>query len=198
MDEETKAHVFEPFFTTKEVGKGSGLGLAMVYGIVKQSNGLVWLDSQPGIGTTFKIYLPRIREGTSDETAEVVPGIDEEGRETILLAEDNEGLREVIGEYLTSKGYKVLLARDGIEALQIAETRKEPIHLLLSDVVMPRMRGPELVRRLSGSHAEAKAMYMSGHADLAIEGTSLQKAMVVTKPVDLTALARKIRQALQG
>ena len=170
MDEETKAHVFEPFFTTKEVGKGSGLGLAMVYGIVEQSNGLVWLDSQPGIGTTFKIYLPRIREGTSDETAEVVPGIDEEGRETILLAEDNEGLREVIGEYLTSKGYQVLLARDGIEALQIAETRKEPIHLLLSDVVMPRMRGPELVRRLSGIHAEAKAMYMSGHADLAIEG----------------------------
>jgi len=198
MDEETKAHVFEPFFTTKEVGKGSGLGLAMVYGIVKQSNGLVWLDSQPGIGTTFKIYLPRIREGTSDETAEVVPGIDEEGRETILLAEDNEGLREVIGEYLTSKGYKVLLARDGIEALQIAETRKEPSHLLLSDVVMPRMRGPELARRLSGIHAEAKAMYMSGRADLAIEGTSLQKAMVVTKPVDLTALARKIRQALQG
>jgi len=79
MDEETKAHVFEPFFTTKEVGKGSGLGLAMVYGIVEQSNGLVWLDSQPGIGTTFKIYLPRIREGTSDETAEVVPRIDEEG-----------------------------------------------------------------------------------------------------------------------
>jgi len=198
MDEETKAHVFEPFFTTKEVGKGSGLGLPMVYGIVKQSNGFVWLDSQLGIGTTFKIYLPRICEGTSDQTAEVVLGIAEEGRETILLAEDNEPLREVIGEYLTSKGYEVLLAKDGMEALQIAETRKEPIHLLLSDVVMPRMRGPELVRRLSGTHAEAKAMYMSGYADLAIEGRGLQDAIVVTKPVDLTALARKIRQALQG
>jgi PAS domain S-box-containing protein len=198
MDEETKAHAFEPFFTTKEVGKGSGLGLPMVYGIVKQSNGFLWLDSQLGTGTTFKIYLPRIREGTSDQMAEAFPGIAEEGHETVLVAEDNESLREVIGEYLTSKGYKVLLAKDGIEALQIAETRKEPIHLLLSDVVMPRMRGPELVRRLSGIHAEAKAMYMSGYADLAIEGRSLQHAIVVTKPVDLTALARKIRQALEG
>ncbi len=196
MDEETKAHVFEPFFTTKEVGKGSGLGLPMVYGMVKQSNGFIWLDSQLGIGTSFKIYLPRIRDGASDQTAEVIPGIDEEGHETILLAEDNESLREVIAEYLTSKGYEVLLAKDGIEALQIAETRKEPIHLLLSDIVMPRMRGPELVRRLSGIHTEARAMYMSGYADLAIEGKSLRDAIVVAKPVDLAALARKIRQAL--
>jgi len=198
MDEETKAHVFEPFFTTKEVGKGSGLGLPMVYGIIKQSNGFMWLDSQLGTGTTFKIYLPRVREVASDQIAETVPGIAEEGRETILLAEDNESLREVIGEYLTSRGYEVLLAKDGTEALQIAETRKEPIHLLLSDIVMPRMRGPELVRRLSRIHAEAKAMYMSGYADFAIEGRSLQDAIVVTKPVDLAVLARKIRQALQA
>src|SRR5882762_8333510 len=196
MDEETKARVFEPFFTTKDVGKGSGLGLAMVYGIVKQSNGFVWVYSELGIGTTFKIYLPKVREAGADRTAPMVSESSGEGTETILLVEDKESLREVIGEYLTSKGYQVLLAKDGIVALQLASTWRQPIHLLLTDVVMPRMRGPEVVRKVSGIHSETKAMYMSGYADLSLEGGSLEEAVLIAKPINLTALARKIRQVL--
>ncbi len=196
MNDEVKSHVFEPFFTTKEVGKGSGLGLAMVYGIIKQSNGFIWVDTALGVGTTFTVYLPLVRADCGDQADEVLTDRSEEGNETILLAEDKESLREVIGEYLTAKGYEVLLAKDGIAALQIAEARAQPIHLLLTDVVMPRMRGPELVRKLCGIHSESKAIYMSGYADLTNEAGSLQGVTIVAKPVDLTALARKIRQTL--
>jgi two-component system cell cycle sensor histidine kinase/response regulator CckA len=200
MDAETQAHVFEPFFTTKEKGKGTGLGLATVYGVVKQSGGYVWVYSEPGRGTSFKIYLPRIeetavpasRDGKSDMQ------IPERGSETILLVEDEKGVRELAREYLASSGYTVIEAEDGHTALELAAMHVGPIHLLLTDVVMPGISGRELAERVSQIRPGIKIIYMSGYTDQAVvhHGILQNDAVLLQKPFTLMTLAGKLREIL--
>jgi len=198
MDEETKARIFEPFFTTKEQGKGTGLGLATVYGIVKQSGGFIWLYSEPGHGTTFKIYLPRV-EGAADAltppvgTAEVP-----RGTETVLIVEDEEAVRALAKTALTRKGYRVLEAANGGEALLRCESEQAPIHLLVTDVVMPGLGGAGLAQRLAPLRPDMKVLFISGYADRAAarHGTIQPGAAYLEKPFSLEALARKVREVL--
>jgi len=198
MSEETKARIFEPFFTTKVVGKGTGLGLATVYGIVKQHRGFVWVYSEVGLGTCFKIYLPRLR---AEEPIEAPVGdsfatITRNGSETILLVEDQPALLEVMGEYLASKGYEILKAPDGDTALRLVGAHDGPIQLLLTDVVMPGIYGPELAGRLTKLRPGVKTIFMSGYSEMNLAG--VESAFVVQKPIDLNLLDRRIRQVLGG
>ena len=198
MDAETLTHVFEPFFTTKEKGKGTGLGLATVYGIVKQSAGYIWVYSEPGRGSTFKIYLPRVEEpGREAEPAKAGSEL-AKGSETVLVVEDEEGVRSLVCETLESHGYKVLEARGADDALSIFEQYAEPIHLLLTDVVMPQMGGKELAKRLSSVHPETKVLYMSGYTDNAIvrHGVLEGGTPFLQKPFVPQTLVRKVRQVL--
>jgi two-component system cell cycle sensor histidine kinase/response regulator CckA len=195
-----QAHMFEPFFTTKEPGKGTGLGLATVYGIIKQSGGSVSVQSELGHGTTFMIWLPRVEnpaplEGPSRGSAEL-----RAGRETILLVEDEDGVRELAREVLLAHGYTVIEARDGESALRIVEDRRERLHLLLTDVVMPKMGGPELVRRVIGRHPDVKVLYMSGYPDDALgeQGVLEPGAVLLQKPFTPQGMADKVRQVLDG
>ncbi len=164
MDAETQSHIFEPFFTTKEKGKGTGLGLATVYGIVKQSDGNIYVYSEPGVGTTFKIYLPRA-EGEEGRPHLNPPVPATVGMKTILLAEDEDGVRTLARKVLEARGYQVLEAREGKEALDLAEKYQGPIHLLLTDVVMPGMRGRQLSDRVMELRPDIKVIYMSGYTD---------------------------------
>ena len=167
MTPEVRERIFEPFFTTKEKGKGTGLGLSTVYGIVKQSGGNVWVYSEPGQGTTFKIYLPQVDEPLEELREEVVKEVSR-GHETILLVEDEDVVRKLAVRVLKRQGYKVLEAPDGGKAFMLCEAYKEPIHLILTDVVMPGMSGRKLVDRLKVIHPEMKVLYMSGYTDNAI------------------------------
>ncbi len=200
MDAETQVHIFEPFFTTKEKGKGTGLGLATVYGVVKQSGGYVWLYSEVGQGTTFKIYLPRVEEPA--ETVQSVRGPAEtpQGFETILLAEDEREVRDVAREFLELTGYTVLEAKDGAEAIEMANRHPGPIHLLVTDMVMPGMGGRELAARLAGARPEIKVIYMSGYTEYATvrQGELEQNAVLLTKPFTRGILARTVREVLHG
>ncbi len=197
MDAETQSHIFEPFFTTKEKGKGTGLGLSTVYGIVKQSGGYVWVYSEQGRGTTFKVYLPLAEEAEAARQPEAALAGDSQGLETVLLVEDEEGVRRVAREFLEIRGYSVLEARDGDEALQTAHSHMGPIHLLLTDVVMPGMNGRELWQRLSW-RPEMKVLFMSGYPENAIirNGTLEAGAQYLQKPFTLSALTHKVRQVL--
>lgn len=200
MDEETRRHIFEPFFTTKGLGKGTGLGLATVYGIVKQSEGNIWVYSEPGKGTTFKVYLPRVDADAEEYTrADALVALPR-GTETILLVEDDETVRELAQEVLEICGYRVLKAGSGKAALAICKQQTEPIHLLLTDVVMPEVSGPELAAQLLSLYPESPVLYMSGHTEDAIvhhgvldEGTNL-----LQKPFSPAALAAKVRQVLDS
>lgn len=198
MDPETKARIFEPFFTTKEVGKGTGLGLATVYGIVKQSGGFIWVESEKGKGTTFEIYLPSCQkqtvDGKGDETAKYVPG----GSETILLVEDETGVRELASEFLKAGGYSVLEARDGSEGLQLAANHAGRIHLLLSDMVMPRMSGAELAAQLCRARPNLRVIFMTGYSEFSEKnGEKLPgEASVLQKPFSKTTLLEKVREVL--
>jgi signal transduction histidine kinase/CheY-like chemotaxis protein len=165
MDAKTKARIFEPFFTTKEMGKGTGLGLATVYGVVKQSGGYIWVDSDPGKGTSFKIFLPETREVVSATSRENHMDSRPPGVGTVLLAEDEEALRDLASQFLRANGYSVLVAKDGLHALEIAEQRWNSIDVLVTDVVMPRMKGTDLARKLKQYHPELKIVYMSGYLD---------------------------------
>ncbi len=198
MSEETKARIFEPFFTTKEVGRGTGLGLATVYGIVKQHRGFIWVYSEVGLGTSFKIYLPNWRGAELHEvrTPERVIPRPPFGNETILIVEDQPALLNVMSEYLASMGYKVLKAQDGNSALDVATTHAAAIQLLLTDVVMPGMRGPELATKLAKLHSGVRTIFMSGYSEMNLGG--IESAIVVHKPIDLGVLAHKIQLLLAG
>ena len=201
MDEATSQRIFEPFFTTKGLGKGTGLGLSTVYGIVKQSGGYIWVYSEPGRGSTFKIYLPQVRVGVpasidqSPEPTEL-PG----GAETILLVEDDDGVRLLVRITLERLGYRVLEAGNPKEAMQLAGELSVPIHLLLSDVIMPESEGLPLFERLSAVQPGIRVLYMSGYTDDAIvrHGVLAEGTPFLQKPFTSLALARKIRTVLQS
>jgi PAS domain S-box-containing protein len=198
MDAETQAHVFEPFFTTKELGRGTGLGLSTVYGIVKQSGGHIAVYSEVGQGTTFKVYLPRVQEAVAAVSEAKPLAMDLHGSETILVVEDEDMLREIIGRSLKIYGYSVLKARHGGEALLLCERHPEPIHLMLTDVVMPNMNGRELADRLAPLRPDMKVLYMSGYTDNAIvhHGVLETDIFFVQKPFRTKKLIEKIREIL--
>jgi PAS domain S-box-containing protein len=198
MDKETVSRIFEPFFTTKEHGSGSGLGLATVYGIVRHGGGHIWVYSEPGRGTTFKIYLPR-EAGTAEQTLLAGERADAtNGSETILLVEDSKLLAKVTRDFLASSGYRVLVAAEASEALHIAGEFAGRIHLLLTDVVMPHMNGRELSEELLKLRPEVKVLFMSGHTAGVISQNALlaEDVAFIEKPFTQEALARKIRQLL--
>jgi len=200
MDAETRAHLFEPFFTTKEKGKGTGLGLSTVYGIVKQSGGSIIVESAPDRGTTFRIYFPRVEQEISGAEASVEVIDPARGRETILLVEDEPAVRGLVHETLRLHGYTVLEARHGIEALLTSAKYVGPIHLLLTDVVMPQMSGPEVAEKILTVRPGIKVLYMSGYPDHPVfdqGGMSCQTGFL-PKPFSPPVLAQKVREVLDS
>jgi PAS domain S-box-containing protein len=200
MDAETRSHLFEPFFTTKEKGKGTGLGLSTVYGIVKQSGGSITVESAPGRGTTFRIYFPRVEQEVSALGGAVDAAGSIRGRETILLVEDEPAVRGLVHETLRLHGYTVLEARHGIEALLTSAKYGGPIHLLLTDVVMPQMSGPEVAEKLLSVRPEIKVLYMSGYPDHPVfdrGGVSIETGFL-PKPFSPHVLVQKVREVLTG
>ncbi|HEV2299416.1 MAG TPA: PAS domain S-box protein [Candidatus Acidoferrales bacterium] len=199
MDAETQAHIFEPFFTTKEKGKGTGLGLATVYGIVKQSGGYIWVYSELGKGTTFKVYLPHVCESEEPALPRLEPKTPQLGTETILLVEDEKGVRELAREYLEQAGYTVLEAENAQQALQIAEMHRGSIELLFTDVVMAGMSGRHLAAEMQKMLPAIKVLYMSGYTDEAIvhHGILGRDVSLLQKPFTLNSLALKVRETLE-
>jgi two-component system, cell cycle sensor histidine kinase and response regulator CckA len=198
MDENTLSRIFEPYFTTKEMGKGTGLGLAAVYGIVDQTAGHIWVDSKPGHGTTFEIYLPRVEEAAAPEEPAKVSYEALRGSETILLVEDSEALREMTCAFLRMQGYTVIEATNGVEAVEAIQQYKAPIHLMLTDVVMPGINGPELAKRAATLCPDMKVLYASGYARDLLEacGASAPDIPLLEKPFNFDSLAQEIRELL--
>jgi PAS domain S-box-containing protein len=199
MDSATRARIFEPFFSTKEQGKGTGLGLSTVFGIVRQSGGGVWVYSEPGHGTTFKVYLPRI-DAELDTPEQALANVQLDGTETILLVEDEPAVREVARRILERHGYRVLVAASPGDALQLCKTHREVIHLLVTDVVMPRLSGPELARQLLLGRPALRVLYVSGYTDGSIESHGVLEPGVsfLQKPFSSDSLANKVRSVLNG
>ncbi len=199
MDAETQSHIFEPFFTTKEQGKGTGLGLATVFGIVKHSGGQIFVTSDPGIGTTFKVHFPAVEakpKATPTKEEEIPVG----GSGTILLVEDEAGVRDSAAEYLSESGYTVLKAGKGTEALAIAETYESAIDLLLTDLVMPQMSGIELAKRITEMRPHVKTIFMSGYSNnlLSAQQMADPNHVLLRKPFRLSALGKRVRETLTG
>jgi CheY-like chemotaxis protein len=203
MDADTRTRAFEPFFTTKERGKGTGLGLATVYGIVKQSGGYVWVYSEPGIGTTFKIYLPRVAGPAEPPTvapAAPVSHAEVRGTETILVVEDQDEVRELIRKMLESRGYRVLSAPNGPDAVATAALHPGTIDLLVTDVVMPGMSGPEVARLLAVTCKGIRVLFLSGYTSDAMVRRGLLEsgAQFLQKPFSPGDLARRVRDVLDA
>jgi len=199
MDRQTKARIFEPFFTTKELGKGTGLGLATVYGVIKQSGGWIWVESEPGKGTRFEVYLPCTRRTEEPlATPTKIPLAASRG-ETILIAEDEDAVRELASRFLKAAGYTVLSARSGAEALESAKRWSKPIHLLLTDMVMAYMRGPDLAALLRRLYPGVKTVYMSGYQDYGAKDGGFEKGcLYLQKPFSRDTLLDVIAQALKA
>jgi two-component system, cell cycle sensor histidine kinase and response regulator CckA len=200
MDAATLSHIFEPFFTTKERGKGTGLGLATVYGIVKQSNGYTGVDSSPGNGTTFQIYLPRDAGKSVVEEPEYYSPDKLRGSETILLVEDSEPLRKLVKTFLDSAGYCVFSADSGEAALEVSTSIGRPLDMLLTDVVMPGMNGRVLAEHLLPRQAGMKVLYMSGYTDSFIAGHGVLDpgTHLLHKPFTEEVFLRKVREVLDS
>jgi CheY-like chemotaxis protein len=198
MDAQTRDHIFEPFFTTKDKGKGTGLGLATVYGIVKQSGGNIWVYSERGHGTTFKIYLPRVTSSPAVPEPLLVRASPPQGSETILLVEDEDSIRSLVLSILQAHGYTVLAAGCPLDALEISKKFEKPIHLLFTDVVMPQMSGREMAEQISAVRPDTKVLYMSGYTDQAIahHGVLQPGVPFLQKPFTPEALAQKVRDVL--
>ena len=197
MDERTLARIFDPFFTTKAAGAGTGLGLATVYGIVKQSGGWIWARSEPGAGTVFSVYLPRSRDAAQPVRVAAAVASPTAGTETVLLVEDDAAVQDVTRGILASHGYTVLVAADGVDAIGKAGAFPGPIHLLLTDVVMPRMGGHELVERLAALRPETRVVFTSAHPDDAVvRDLVTTRALYLPKPFSMEALLGKVREAL--
>ena len=200
MDADTQAHIFEPFFTTKEPGKGTGLGLATVYGVVKQSGGFIWVYSKVGKGTSFKIYFPSVDQPEDKRSVPLPFAEAPRGTETILLAEDEQDVREVAREFLESGGYTVIEAQNGAEALRLATEHKSSIDLLVTDMVMPGMTGRELAQRLQHQHSGLGVIYMSGYTEHAAAETVQTEAnmRLLTKPFSRGSILRAVQEALHA
>jgi CheY-like chemotaxis protein len=198
MDAEIQKRIFEPFFTTKEVGKGTGLGLSTVYGIVKQSNGFIWVYSEPGRGTTFKVYFPAVDQHTQAAETKPRPAQQQIGVETILLAEDDEALRALTKTILERSGYTVLVAGNLDEAMKMAEAHNWAVRLLLTDVIMPRGYGPDIADRLKAQCSDLNVLYSSGYAGTAMAHQNILKSgsPLLQKPYSLHTLLQKVREAL--
>lgn len=197
MDEETQAHLFEPFFTTKQVGKGTGLGLATVYGVVKQSGGHIGVQSEPGKGTTVEVYLPRTHDPLESMQSSGPPLTSLGGSETILLVEDDDTVREVAREILERSGYRVLAVPSGDEALRTMGTHAGPVHLLVTDIIMPRMSGYEVASNLTRRRPEIKVLFVSGYTDVP-DGVWDRHAPLLRKPFTPDVLLRAVRHVLDA
>ncbi len=197
MDAQTQAHIFEPFYTTKPAGEGTGLGLATVLGIVEQSGGYIFCESEPGKGTTFKIYLPQVDEAV-EVAVQRAPVKTTPGSETVLLVEDDSVLRELIGAGLRADGYKVLVATDGVDALRVSDQHPGSIDVLLTDVIMPQMSGPDLARSLAPRRPGMRVLYISGYTDDRLRHASIagSEVVLVQKPFQLADLTHKLREIL--
>jgi CheY-like chemotaxis protein len=197
MDATTKERIFEPFFTTKEMGKGTGLGLATVYGVVKQSGGCIWVESEPGKGTQFEVYLPLVHEEAELPSPDGAPKNGTNHAESVLIVEDEEAVRELAAEFMKSAGYKVLTASDGMEAVEVAK-RSGPIKVLITDIVMPNMRGPELAKVLKASRKNLKIVYMSGYLEFnKADDEFLEGSYFLQKPFSRDSLVCKVEEALK-
>jgi signal transduction histidine kinase/ActR/RegA family two-component response regulator len=196
MDAATMARVFEPFFTTKEFGKGTGLGLATVYGVVKQSGGCIWVDSAPGNGTRFEVYLPAVQDTEEQPAVEAESRLHGGHSEVVLVVEDEDQVRDLAADFIKSAGYTVLTARDGQDALRVAERFGGPIPVLVTDIVMPNMRGPELAKRLNDRGNGLRVIYMSGYLEFNNGSDFLEGMFFLQKPFSRDSLIAKIAEAL--
>ncbi len=198
MTPDTVAHIFEPFYTTKESGRGTGLGLSTVYGIVKQSGGYIWVYSELGKGTTFKVYLPRVKDEVQAPAAETPVSAARKAHETILLVEDEPVVRELAQMVLSERGYNVIEAHTPEEAERLAGNNGAEIHLLLTDVVMPGSSGRELAKTLTGRYPNLRVLYMSGYTRnmIAQDGTLEEGISFLQKPFTPQVLAEKVREVL--
>jgi CheY-like chemotaxis protein len=200
MDEETRNHLFEPFFTTKNPGRGTGLGLATAYGIIRQSGGAIAIVSELGVGTTARIYLPLVKAAAADSVRPLSSPAKSEGAETILVVEDEARVRKLVAGVLTSRGYKVLEAMRGEEAIRLLQAHEGPVDMALVDVVMPEMSGSDLVRQIEPLHPGMRVLYISGYTDEAIvhHGIPSSGAAFLQKPFLPETLARKVREVLDA
>jgi two-component system, cell cycle sensor histidine kinase and response regulator CckA len=198
MDAGTVVHIFEPFYTTKESGRGTGLGLSTVYGIVKQSGGYIWVYSEPGKGSTFKVYLPRVDEVVEPEASKPVSLVEKRGSEVVLLVEDEEAVRDLVRTILAGQGYEVIVAMDPKHAEAIASKFPGEIQLLLTDMVMPGISGRELASRIMTSRPGIRVLYMSGYTEnVMTSGGMLEHGLAfLQKPFSPAVLIRKIREIL--